>query len=107
MPKYQPVELDFEEFNDSELVLLCHWAGLPASRAIPREVLLESIESVQPIDFKNSVDEKRKKLSSWLKRYWERIQMQASKRVCPSCHQCRDLQVLECYFANRKYLEGK
>ena len=107
MPKYQPIEFDFNDLNHSELVLFCEWCGLPASRAIPREELLNSIyQHYTPIDFQNSIDLKRKRLSSWLKRYWERIQMQASKKVCPNCEFCRELQVLECYHANKRHIEG-
>jgi hypothetical protein len=98
---------DLDDLNDSELVLLCNWMGIGASRAWPREELLFSLENFEALDIDGPVDEDRGILSDFLKRIWRRIQMQMSKKVCPNCHECRELQVLECYRKNRKHLGGR
>ena len=97
-------EVDLSELNHTELVQLAQWLGLPASRGVPRDDLILSIENLSPLAFTSSTEEMRTKLMSWLTRHWEKIQMQAAKKVCPRCNLCRDAQVLECYTKNRRYL---
>jgi hypothetical protein len=46
-------------------------------------------------------------MSAWLNRYWDRVKMQAAKKVCPDCSLCRDMQVFECYNKNRKYFDPR
>ena len=107
MPKAKEVSVDLDDLNHSELVLLCQWLGMKASRAVPRNALVSSILSLSPLAYTDTVDGKRKILSEWLKRNWDCIRMQAQKKVCPNCYECRDLQVLECYRLNKKSLGGR
>jgi len=44
-------------------------------------------------------------MHDWLKRWWDNIQMQMPKKVCPNCHLCKDLQVLDCYSKNEKQIK--
>ena len=99
-------EIDLTDVNTSELVQLAQFIGIRVSRALPRAVIIHALENFSPVDYEDPVVVKGKKLSEWLKRYWERIQMQAAKRVCPKCHYCRDAQVLECFHLNRKNFGG-
>lgn len=104
LPEIPKVEL--HEFNDSELVALCLWIGIKASRAWPRWLLVQSLEEFVDYDVPNHLVGYQTKMNAWLMRYWDRIRMQMRKKVCPGCSNCRDLQVLECYDLNRKNIEG-
>jgi len=95
-------DIDLEDLNHSELVLLAKWVGLTkASRAVPREVLIESILNFEPLPFDNPFNPMRKEMSDWLKRWWDRLQMQAPKAECPNCDLCKDVQALECFEMNK------
>ena len=107
MVKQPDINIDLGELNQSELVKLCCWVGIQATRGWPREYLVWALENFQAIDYEDPVDVKRRRLSTWLQRYWDRIQMQAQKKVCPRCFNCGDLQVLTCYMKNRKGIEGR
>ena len=107
MVRLPEIHIDLNALNNSELVALCQWVEIKATRAWPRSLLIEALENFQPFDLKDPIDEHREKLSSWLKRYWDRVQMQAAKKACPNCEMCRDLQVLECYALNRKYFDPR
>ena len=100
MARTPDIHIDLQALNHSELVLLAKWSGLPASRGMPREILIESLETFQPTMVPVPLDDKRKLMSEWLKRWWDVIRMQMPKKVCPNCHLCRDLQVLSCYSKN-------
>lgn len=107
MAKYGDVNLDLNEVNNSELVALCRWVGVPAAtRAWPREVLLDTLQSFNPPGVKQSFSGPRESMSKWLRRYWSRIQMQVQKKVCPDCHLCGEVQFLACYVRNRKHFQG-
>jgi hypothetical protein len=97
MAKPPAVPVDLEQLNDSELVLLAKWNGLPASRGMPREMLIESLETFHPADVVVPLDDIRELMSKWLKIHWAQIRMQIKKKVCPECFKCRDIQVLSCY----------
>lgn len=101
MARIPDVHIDLENLNHSELVLLAKWCDLPASRALPREKLVESLVTLEPIEALMPIQEMRETLCKWLVRWWDRVQMQAAKKVCPACHKCRDLQVLDCYLRNK------
>lgn len=98
--------IDLSELNQSELVELCRWMSLEASRAWPRELLIQCLQMFDCIEVSTIIEKKAAKLSEWLNLYWDRMQMQAQKKVCPNCHLCRDAQVLACYQLNRRKLEG-
>jgi hypothetical protein len=104
--KLKEEDLDLDQVNRSELVEICHWAGIAsASRAWPRELLVQSLKEFNDPDITNPIDLKREKMEVFQQKYWDRIRMQAPKKVCPKCHECRDLQVLACYDLNRAYFE--
>lgn len=94
------IRIDLAELNHTELVLLAKWCGLPASRGIVREVLIDSLEKLSPVETPIPFDEKRNRLSTWIKRHWNTLRMQMPKRVCPKCDLCKDLQILDCYTIN-------
>jgi hypothetical protein len=106
MARFSNVDLDLDEVNNTELVALCEWAGFQASRAWPREVLLNALLKFEPPGVPEPLEKFRSSLSKWLTKYWKRIQMQAQKKVCPNCFLCGELQVLSCYAKNRKYFKG-
>lgn len=103
----QMVFPDLSELNDSELVLLCQWVGMGASRGWPREVLISTLENFEPVEIDLPYAYEQEILSQFLEKYWKRIRMQVSKKVCPNCSECREMQVLECYGKNRKHLGGR
>jgi hypothetical protein len=105
MARLPEIHVDLTVLNHSELVLLAKWCGLPASRGMSREVLIESLETFQPSELPIPFDEKRQLMSEWLKRWWSNIRMQMPKKVCPNCRLCRDLQVLDCYSENEKQIK--
>lgn len=105
MAKAPIIEFDLNSLNHSELVLLAKWCGLPASRGFPREVLVQSLETFAPTELPVPLDEKRQQMSEWLQRWWDSFQMQVAKKVCPQCHLCRDLQVLDCYTRNERNIK--
>lgn len=107
MVKQPDITIDLNEINQSELVALCRWIGVKATRGWPREYLIWALENFYSVEYDDPVDVHRHKLSGWLKRWWDRIQMQAQKKVCPRCENCGDLQVLHCYMKNRKGIEGR
>lgn len=107
MAKVPDVHIDLSELNHTELVLLARWCDLPASRAIPREVLEQSLETFIPVDVPIPLDKMRKEMSDWMKRWWDVVRMQVSKKVCPNCHLCKDLQVLDCYTHNETNINPK
>lgn len=107
MAKIPDIHIDLEDLNDTELVALAKWCGLPASRALPRERLIASLDAFTPVDVEIPIDEKRKKLSTWLTRWWDMVRMQVPKKVCPDCNSCRDLQVLDCYTRNAHNIDPK
>jgi len=102
------IEVDFDEINHTELVKLCHWVGMPnVSRAIPRDMIIQTLEQLDVIDIHNPVDKKREELSNWMKRYWSVLEMQVRKSECPDCTLCGDLQVVECHTDNKKHFKRK
>jgi len=107
MAKVPVVHIDLSELNHSELVMLAKWCGLPASRAVPRDLLVESLEAFTPIEAPMPLDEKRKQMSEWMKRWWNVVRMQVPKKVCPDCTKCHDLQVLDCYTRNESNIHPR
>lgn len=107
MVKLPEIHIDLDQLNDSELVRLCQWVGIEASRSWPRKLLVHTLENFEASDFEDPIDKYRYRLSEWLKMHWKRIRMQMDKKVCPDCYLCRDLQVLECYNDNRRKIEGR
>jgi hypothetical protein len=105
MVKTPDIEIDLDELNHSELVTLARWCGLEVSRAMPRIAIYDALYHFDPIVESDPIDRLRYRLSRWLKRYWDRIRMQAKKKACPNCFNCRDLQALECYTQNRRLIE--
>ena len=108
MVRGENIEVDLTDLNHSELVLLAQWNGLNASRAVPRQEILEALATFQPLPYQQPFEDKQKKLSAWLKRWWkEKLRMQAERRVCPRCHLCRGTQVLLCFNENRINIERR
>jgi hypothetical protein len=107
VPRIPDVHIDLENLNHSELVLLAKWCELPASRAMPREKLIDSLETFKPVEGAVPFQDLAETLSTWLLRWWDRVRMQAAKKVCPKCHKCRDMQVLDCYTRNRANINPK
>ncbi len=107
MARIPDVNIDLDDLNNSELVLLAKWCGLPASRAMPRQILKESLETFIPVDVPLPFDDKRKEMKKWLLRWWDSVRMQVPKKVCPNCENCKDLQVLDCYTRNAANIKPK
>jgi len=102
----QEVQVTLDDLNDSEIVLLCHWVGIKASRAWPRPLLIHALENFEPIEVEQPLDDERRKMSQFLQRWWERVRMQVAKKVCPNCFECREMQILDCYTKNKKHIGG-
>lgn len=97
-------EIDLDDLNHTELVTLMHWLGMEnVTRAVPRDMILEALEELQTIDIPNPVDEKRRIVSKWLTRHWDRLAMQVRKSECPDCFLCSDMQVVECFNDNKHH----
>ena len=96
------ISVDLTAMNHTELVLLARWMGMQAvTRAVPRDVLIHAIQEFETIEYRNPIDSYRRKLSGWLKRHWDRLQMQALKPSCPHCDRCNDMQALDCFLINK------
>jgi len=107
MAKQSEVHIDLNDLNHSELVALARFNGFDyASRAWPREALIEALSAFEDPELNNPLDNKRERLSTWLKSKWAKIQMQAYKSACPECFLCRDSQVLQCYNKNKRHFES-
>lgn len=106
VPKTPDIQIDLGSLNHTELVLLTKWCGLPASRGWPREILTESLQKFAPETLSIPFDIHREKINDWMARWWERLQMQVDKKVCPDCTLCGDSQVLNCYLDNKTLIEG-
>ena len=107
MVKQQEIQVDLDDLNDSELVQLCYWVGIKASRAWPRALLLSSLENFEPVDIEQPLDKERYSMSEFLKLYWDRVRMQVGKKVCPNCFECREIQILDCHTKNKRHIGGK
>lgn len=108
MIKQPDISIDLQSVNSSELVALCRWVGIKsASRGWSRDLLIEALESFQDFEVDDPIDPYRKMMREFLLRYWERVQMQAPKKTCPECYNCRDLQVMECFNRNRTAIMGR
>jgi hypothetical protein len=108
MAKEQEQEVDLTDLNHSELVLLAQWNGLNASRAVPRDEILNALQTLQPLPYKQPFEEQRQKLSAWSKRWWKaKLRMQADRRVCPRCALCPGALVLLCFQRNQINIERK
>lgn len=105
MVKTPDIHVDLTQLNHSELVLLNEWCGLPASRGMPREMLISALENFRPPEVPVPFDDKREALSTWIKSRWSTLRMQMPKKVCPNCHLCNDLQVLDCYTKNVNHIK--
>jgi hypothetical protein len=70
-------ELDFTELNHAELLVLAQMVGIPgASAAATRGMLVEALQTLEPIRLQNPMAVTRMKLLRWIKRHWDRLQMQ-------------------------------
>jgi hypothetical protein len=99
--KLPEIDVDLEALNHSELVLLAHWADMRnVSRAIPRDMIITALRTMEPINIPNPADPQRTAMSQWLRRRWSSVQMQAPKSECPECFKCRDIQAIECHANN-------
>jgi len=106
MARYPDNPIDLTALNHSELVVLAKWCGLPASRGISREALIESLETYNPTNLPIPFSEKGKQLSEWIQRHWDNLRMQMPKKICPNCRLCSDLQVLDCYSRNERQFKA-
>ena len=98
----QDIRIDFDEMNHSELVKLAHWVGMKnISRAMPREMIINMLQSLSPAEIPNPIDKMRSAMKSWMRRYWGRLAMQVNKSECPNCELCDDFQAVECYSENQ------
>jgi len=95
-----------DELNHTELVALARLNDIPGvSRAVPRELLIEALDRLQPLDIRNPVQGLAIKMSNWLKKWWHRLRDTAPKATCPDCPGCSDLQVLACYEVSKGQME--
>ena len=107
MPAETELQIDLESMNHSELVLLARWVGFNhITRSMPRKKVIEVIEDLNNVEFKNPINGYRKMMSSWLKLRWDRLQMQAVSSSCPNCEQCDDMRSLDCYMTNRSVIKS-
>jgi hypothetical protein len=107
LARAREIDVGLDELNNTELVTLCHWVGIPASRAYPRELLLHMLEELEPVPLDNPIQPDREALQKFLQMHWPRYQMMAEKKVCPRCDECRDIQITLCYLRNRHHLKGR
>lgn len=72
-----------------------------ASHAVSRTSLVEALRAMNVIDAEDPIASIRYRLSSWLRRYWERVRMQMRHKRCPDCSKSCDVQVIYCYLENK------
>lgn len=98
----QDIRIDFNEMNHTELVKLAHWVGMKnVSRAMPRKMIIDALQSLDPIEIPNPVDGMRAANKGWMIRHWSKIAMQVLKSECPNCELCDDFQAVECHDDNQ------
>jgi hypothetical protein len=100
--------IDFDQFNQTELVKFAEYYELyGASRAVPREVLVDAIKNYKDIVEHNPLLVRKDTMSSWLKDYWQDA-MDLQKppfRPCPKCQNCTDMQIVSCYETNKDQID--
>lgn len=102
-----PDAIKWESLNHSELIALARWNDLPASRGHSREELIQSLQTLTPLEKHNQFDAMRTSMSNWLVRWWDKVRMQVPKKVCPNCFECRDIQILSCYSKNEASIKSQ
>lgn len=108
------------QFNNSELleVLAANdFPGIPKighSKGLPREVLVTMILEYRPALQTDALAQDRAVMSRTFKKYWDRIQGQATTVQCPECAdgkveggkllRCSDIAVAACKARNAKFI---
>lgn len=106
--------MDLEDLNDSELVMLAQEVDESAHRGIERKTLIQLIEQgtsegtyLRP----RRVNKLRLKIMEFILDNWKQVEPLLS---CPArtreeraCHQCTDVQAVECAVLNQKTLMKK
>lgn len=71
------IEIDYESLNHTELLALAQLVGIPgASAAATRSMLIDALQTLEPIRLQNPMAVTRTKLLKWIKRHWDKLQMQ-------------------------------
>lgn len=96
-------EINYDEFNTTELLAFAkHKDVRGATRATPREVIIDAIHNNHDVDDDSRLIEMREELSSYLKSFWDtKFQMQARHSSCPNCETCSDFLLVVCHHANK------
>lgn len=77
-PLRDPLRVDLRNPNQTELVALARFNGIQACRGVPRDVLIQSLETMEPTaEGSDPFQEMRERLFRWLELYWGKFQMQA------------------------------
>jgi hypothetical protein len=95
----------FEDLNDTELVALARFNDIRgAGRAVPRDTLIQALQSYTDIPTHSPLDWLRADMSAWLKDGWKKrsFQLQALSNRCPNCWASTDLQALACHHSNEE-----
>jgi hypothetical protein len=98
---------DYDLLNQAEIVELCRHNQLAgASRMVDRKDLLGSLLTLTPLEHANNpMRATSARMKVWLSKWWDRVRISAPKTCCPDCPGCSDLQVLDCYRANKHQME--
>lgn len=95
-PKVPEGEVDFDELSHTELVNMAHYCGIHgACRGTPREVLIQSLSTLEQVEEENPFLDLRELLNRWLTYYWPQfMQAVGTKALPPGLKQPKD--ILDC-----------
>lgn len=100
--------VDYDEFNHSELVSLAHFNDVRgASRAVPREDLINAIERHEDLPQNTVLHRIREEFAAWVKAHWDtQLRMQIKEPgISDEGVTCSDLQLLAYYMANEEDIQ--
>ncbi len=102
-------EMPWDELNHTELVWLATYNGIPdVSRGVPRDDIIRALREVRTIPGAKDPFKRRKgRLSSWLKKWWDKIgleQQNPPAKHCPECVLCPDAKIAWCWMHNHEQI---
>ncbi len=103
--------VDFDECNDSELMMLAQDVDGEVHRGLGRARLIEIASGADSAEPKRQVNRVRYKIMEYVLGHWEQVRpvitCPAKSRDPKSCFMCSDVQVAECVMKNPDVMNYK
>ncbi len=78
-----PETLDFDELNHSELVAIARFNEIEACRGTPREVIVQHLQELEPIDEQDPYVPIREQLHRWMTYHWNTVKSAVGTKFMP------------------------